>query len=185
MLTSDTTFSIDENGNVTSTGTKTTDEDGNTVLVVEDAKTHISVSKVDIANGEELPGATIQILDSEGNVVDEWVSGEEAHDIEGLKTGEEYTLREIIAPEGYTLTSDTTFSIDENGKVTSTGTTTTDEDGNTVLVVEDAKTHISVSKVDIADGEELPGATIQILDSEGNVVDEWVSGEEAHEIEGL
>ena len=53
-----------------------------------------------------------------------------------------------------------------------------DENGNTVLLVEDAKTHVEISKVDVADGEELEGATIQILDSEGNVVDEWVSSKD-------
>ena len=181
-IAADTTFTIDGEGKVTSTGTVT--QDG--ILLIEDAKTHIEVSKVDVANGEELEGAHIQIIDSEGNVVDEWDSTEEAHEVEGLKTGEEYTLRETVAPEGYTVTTDTTFTIDEEGNVTSTGTCTTDENGNTVLLVEDAKTHIEVSKVDATSGEELEGATIQILDSEGNVVDEWVSSkDETHVIEGL
>ncbi|MDO4647360.1 MAG: FctA domain-containing protein [Eubacteriales bacterium] len=177
-VTTDTTFSIDETGKITSTGTVT--EDG--TLLVEDAKTKIQVSKVDVADGTELDGAHIQILDSEGNVVDEWDSeAGNAHVVEGLKTGEEYTLRETVAPEGYTVTTDTTFSIDETGKITSTGTVT--EDGT--LLVEDAKTMISVSKVDIADGKELAGAVLQIIDSEGNVVAEWTSEETAHVVEGL
>ena len=176
-VTTDTKFTIDEKGNVTSTGTIS--EDG--VLLVEDTKTKVSVSKVDIADGEELEGAHIQILDSKGNVVEEWDSTKEAHEIEGLKTGVEYTLRETVAPEGYTVTTDTTFTIDETGKVTSTGTIS--EDG--VLLVEDAKTKVSVSKTDIADGKELEGAHIQILDSEGNVVEEWDSTKEAHVVEGL
>ena len=82
-------------------------------------------------------------------------------EIEGLKTGEEYTLKETVAPDGYTIASQTTFTIDETGKVTSTGTIT--EDG--VMLVEDAKTKVKVSKTDIADGKELEGATIQILKS--------------------
>ena len=80
-----------------------------------------------------------QIFDSEGNVVEEWDSTTETHVIEGLKTGEEYTLKETVAPEGYQVTTDTTFTIDETGKVTSTGTTTTDEEGNTILLVEDVR----------------------------------------------
>ena len=48
-----------------------------------------------------------------------------------------------------------------------------------MLLVEDAKTRISVSKVDIADGEELEGAHIQIIDKDGNVVEEWDSTKEA------
>ncbi len=110
-IATETTFTIDETGKVTTTGTIT--EDG--VILIEDAKTRVRVSKVDVASGEELEGATIQILDSEGNVVDAWVSSDEVHTTEGLKTGEEYTLREMVAPEGYTIATETTFTIDETG----------------------------------------------------------------------
>ena len=180
-LTSDTTFSIAEDGKVKANGTKTIDDEGNTVLLVEDAKTKVTVSKTDIANGEELPGATIQIIDSEGEVVEEWVSTDKPHDIEGLKTGVEYTLRETVAPDGYAIATDTTFTIDENGKVTSSGSIT--EGG--VLLVEDAKTSVKVSKRDATSGAELPGAHMQILDSAGNVVEKWVSTTETRVFEGL
>ena len=176
-VTSDTHFTLDKDGKVTSSDTKI--KDG--VLLVEDDKTSIKVSKVDIADGKELEGATIQIIDKNGKVVEEWTSGKEAHEIRGLKTGEEYTLRETVAPEGYTVTTDTKFSIDEKGNVKSSGTVS--EDGT--LLVEDDKTSIKVSKVDIADGKELEGATIQIIDKNGKVVEEWTSGKEAHEIRGL
>ncbi|MBQ8054546.1 MAG: hypothetical protein IJ198_12205, partial [Lachnospiraceae bacterium] len=180
-VTTDTTFTIDETGKVTSTGTIS--DDG--VLLVEDTKTKVRVSKTDIVSGKELEGATIQILDSNGQEVTNWVSGKEVHEIEGLKTGEEYTLKETVAPEGYTIATATTFTIDESGKVTTTGSTTTDKDGNTVLLVEDAKTKVKVSKTDIANGKELEGATIQILDSDGQEVDKWESTKNVHEIEGL
>ena len=181
LVTTDTTFTIDQHGNVTSTGTIS--EEG--VLLIEDAKTSVKVSKTDIANGEELEGAHIQIIekDAEGKetVVHEWDSTKEAHTIEGLKVGVEYTLRETVAPDGYLVTTDTTFTIDETGKVTTTGSMT--EDG--VLLVEDTKTSVKVSKVDIADGKELEGATIQIIDSRGKIVEEWTSAKEPHLIEGL
>ena len=218
-VTTDIGFTIDETGKITTTGSTTTDEKGNTIILIEDAKTHVEVSKVDIADGKEIPGATIQILreatDEEKAdenteyadevrklvIVEEWTSTEEAHEIEGLLTNTEYILKETVAPDGYTIATETTFTIDEQGKVTSTGTVT--EDG--ILLVEDAKTHIEVSKVDIADGEELPGATIQILrevkdgeekdnskvyvEIEGKtyeVVDEWISEKDStHVIEGL
>ena len=184
-VTADTTFTIDESGKVTYSGTTTTDKDGNTVLLVEDVKTEIRVSKTDIDAGEELEGAHIQILDKDGNVVDEWDSTKEAHVVTGLKTGETYTLKETVAPEGYTITSDTTFTIDETGKVTYSGTTTTDESGNTVMLVEDAKTEIRVSKTDVDSGDELEGAHIQILDEDGNVVAEWDSTKEVYVVTGL
>ena len=46
-----------------------------------------------------------------------WDSTWEAHEVTGLKPGETYTLRETVAPEGYTLTSDTTFTLKEDGTV--------------------------------------------------------------------
>ena len=76
----------------------------------------------------------------------------------GLITGKTYTLRETVAPEGYLVTTDITFTIDENGNVTTTGHKTVDEKGNTVILVEDARTHIEVKKIDIANGEEVEGA---------------------------
>ena len=176
-VTADTKFTIDESGKVTSTGTIT--EGG--VMLIEDAMTSVKVSKVDVADGKELEGAKIQILDKDGKVVEEWTSGKEAHEVKGLKTGEKYTLRETVAPDGYTVTTDTTFTIDENGKVTSTGTIT--EEG--VMLVEDAMTVVKVSKVDVANGKELEGAKIQIIDENGNVVAEWTSTKEAYVVKGL
>ena len=183
-ITTDTTFSIDETGKVTSTGTIS--KEG--VLLVEDARTSVKVSKVDVADGKELEGATIQILDKDGKVVAEWVSEKDKPHVEtGLKTGEEYTLRETVAPEGYTVTADTTFSISEKGEITYSGTASKDENGNEVLLVEDSQTCIKVQKTDITDNEkELTGAHIQILDKEGNVVEEWDSEEgKPHEVTGL
>ena len=90
-----------------------------------------------------------------------------------------------MAPEGYTIATDTTFTIDKTGKVTTTGSVT--EDGT--ILINDAKTRLSVSKVDIASGEELEDAKIQIVekDEEGNetVVESWTSTKEAHVVEGL
>ena len=145
--------------------------------------TSVKVSKVDIADSKELEGAHIQILDKNGNVVEEWDSTKEAHEVTGLKTGETYTLRETVAPDGYEVTTDTTFVLKADGTIDTEKTKTTSKDG--VLLVEDKKTSVKVSKVDIADGKELEGAHIQILDKNGNVVEEWDSTKEAHEVTGL
>ena len=148
--------------------------------------TSVKISKVDIADGEELEGATIQLIDKEtGEVVEEWTSTNEAHEVTGLTTGKTYILRETVAPEGYGITSDTTFELKEDGSIDAEKTTTTvSEEG--VLLVEDTITSVKISKVDIADGEELEGATIQLIDKEtGEVVEEWTSTNEAHEVTGL
>ena len=196
-IATDFQFTIATDGKVTCTGKTTTAEDGTTVLLVEDEPTKVYISKVDITNEEELPGATLQILDEEENVVVikdndgnpvetlEWVSGEEPKYIEGLPTGVNYILRETISPDGYTIASDTKFTIDEKGVVTSDGTTSTAEDGTTVLVVEDDLTTVQISKVDTESGKELEGAKLQIIDEEGKVVEEWTSTKEVHVVRGL
>ena len=199
-VTADSTFTIDDHGKVTAT-TKVVDKNGEQVVLVQDTKTEVKVSKTDIASGDELEGATIQIIDKDGKVVEEWTSkkddektedvNEAVHVVQGLKTGEEYTLKETVAPDGYTIAAETKFTIDEKGKVTSTGTVT--EGG--VMLVEDKLTEVHVSKVDVADGDELEGATIQIIDKDGKVVEEWTSvkddetttgvNEAVHVVQGL
>lgn len=157
------------------------DEDSNPVSQNEDTTPLVKVAKVDIATGEELEGAAIQILDKDSSVVEEWTSTKEVHEITGLLIGEEYTLHEDEAPDGYIVAPDTTFTIDETGKVISTGKV--NEDG--VLLVEDAKTFIKVSRINGTHGKEAEGAEIQILDKDGSVIDAWTSGTEAHEVIGL
>ena len=51
------------------------------LLVMEDRQTHVVISKKDITNGEELPGAHLEVIDSDGTVVEKWISGEEPHEI--------------------------------------------------------------------------------------------------------
>ena len=181
-ITTDTTFELDEHGKLKEDKTTTNTKDG--VLLVEDART-VEVSKVDLGTGEELDGAHIQVLDKAGNVVDEWDSKKgETHKVKNLTVGQEYTLRETVAPDGYTLTTDTTFTIDRTGKVT--GTVTINKDG--VLLVEDTATSVKVRKVDITNDKELPGAHIQIWEKTGEgekLVTEWDSTKEDKVVEKL
>ena len=183
LITSDTTFTLKEDGTVDESKTTTKVKDG--VLLVEDTKAvSVNISKVDATNQKELEGAHIQIVDKDGKIVDEWTSGKEPHVVKNLKPGETYTLRETVAPDGYTVTSDTTFTLKEDGTVDQTKTTATVSDKGVVLV-EDNMTSVSISKVDITSQKELAGAHIQILDKDGNVVEEWDSTDKAYTIKGL
>jgi uncharacterized surface anchored protein len=153
-------------------------------LLVLNKKTSVTISKTDITGSKELEGAQIQILDQDGNVVEEWISSEETHTVTGLNVEEVYTLRETVAPAGYKVTSDTVFALNQLGNIDLKATTATvAKDGS--LVIEDDLTTVKISKTDIANGEEVEGATIQLLDKDGKVVEEWVSGKEPHEIVGL
>ncbi|MCC8106324.1 MAG: hypothetical protein LIO99_10050, partial [Clostridiales bacterium] len=129
-----------------------------TAMTFTNDVTSVKISKVDVTTEEEIPGATIQILNKDG-VVDEWTSTTEAHEVTGLVPGETYTLRETVAPTGYDITTDTTFTLKEDGTIdTSKTTTTISEEG--VLLVEDSMTKsetatISVTKKLTYQGDEI------------------------------
>ena len=108
-------------GNVTVENVDSTavSDNGYPLIVMVDDTTKVRISKRDITTGEELPGATLQIIDEDGNVVEEWVSTDEAHFIEGkLIAGKEYTLRETIAPDGYEIANEIKFTVNADGSVT-------------------------------------------------------------------
>lgn len=136
-------------------------------IQMKDDTTKVSITKYDITSGEELPGAALQIIDKDGNVIEEWISGTEAHLITGILTaGETYTLREITAPDGWTVTEDVTFTVDTDGSITH-------------VEMFDKPTSVSIRKVD-ASGNAVSGAVMQLLDKEGNVVEEWTTDGTAH-----
>ena len=80
--------------------------------------TTFEFTKADITSGAELTGATLTVLDKDGNVVDTWTSdAKEAHVIKRLVVGETYTLREEFAPYGYLKATDIQFTVEDTGKV--------------------------------------------------------------------
>ena len=141
------------------------------VCKIENQPTVTELTKTDLTGGQEIEGARLQIL-KEGEVIDEWVSGKEPHIVYALEPGE-YMLHEELAPteQGYVRAEDVTFIIEETGEVQK-------------VEMQDDHTKIVVSKSDITDGKEIQGAALQIIDGEGKVLEEWISGEE-HLIEYL
>ena len=160
-------------------------EDGEVIeITAENKPITVEISKRDIY-GNELKGAKMQIIDSEENIVDEWTSDGTDHIVTELPAGD-YTLKEIAAPDGYVIANDIRFTVDVYGNVTveNVDSTAVSDNGYPLIVMVDDTTKVRISKRDITTGEELPGATLQIIDENGNVVEEWVSTDEAHFIEG-
>lgn len=160
-------------------------EDGDVVeITAVNNSTKLSISKQDVY-GKELPGASMQLLDSEGNVFDEWVSDGTNHVVTNLPAGS-YTLHEVAAPDGYVIATDIVFEIDEYNTVTINGIDTQafDENGVPTIIMIDDTTKVHISKIDITGDKELPGAKLQIIDENGEVIEEWISTDEEHIIEG-
>ena len=144
-----------------------------TRVEMRDDTTKVAITKYEITGEKELPGASMQLLDSKGNVVDAWISTDKAHEIIGVLTaGETYTLHEVSAPNGYVVAADASFTVNTDGSI------------NVVSMYDDT-TKVSISKTDITTGAALAGATLQIIDQNDNVIEEWVSTEEAHLIEAV
>ena len=144
----------------------------------------IEISKQDIY-GNELVGAKMQLENADGEIIDEWISDGTNHIVTELPAGD-YTLKEIAAPDGYVIATDIEFEVFADGtiKIRNVDSTAISEDGNPLIVMVDDTTKVKISKRDITTDKELPGATLQIIDEDGNVVEEWVSADEAHLVEG-
>lgn len=144
----------------------------------------VEVSKVDVY-GEELIGAEMQLENADGEIVDKWISDGTNHVVSELPAGD-YTLKEIAAPDGYVIATDIRFTVDVYGNVTveNVDATAVSENGNPLVVMVDDTTKVQISKRDITTDKELPGATLQIIDENGNVIEEWISSNEARFIEG-
>lgn len=79
--------------------------------------TKVYISKKDMANSEEIEGASLTLTDKNGIVVKEWTSSKDPYYIERLPIGV-YTLKEVVAPKGYVLnTSTVTFEVKETGDI--------------------------------------------------------------------
>ena len=177
------TFKIDKYGKLYNGANQAVDK---IVMYNTKQKTDINtyISKRDITSNEELPGATLKLTNAEGKVIETWKSENTPKVFKNLAAGT-YNLTETIAPEGYVLSSETiTFKIDENQKLY-------DKNGNIIekVIMYNQKKPtgggVSISKQDITNKQELPGATLVIKDSNNNIIETWVSTDQPHIINEL
>jgi len=134
----------------------------------------VNILKVDAATGNPLAGATLVVKDSEGNVIEEFITTTEPHKLTDLEDGT-YTVEETKAPAGYEKTDEIfEFTVDKDHR----DVTVTIE--NTAI-----EKLVNILKVDAKTGNPLAGATLVVKDSEGNVIEEFVTTEEPHTITGL
>ena len=131
--------------------------------------TLVEISKTDITQEKELEGAKLSVIDSNGEIVDSWISGKDTHKIEGLKVGQKYILREDLTPLGFVKATDIEFTVQNTKEI------------QKVQMIDKI---VEMSKINFS-GEELEGAKIQVFDKDGNVIDEWISSKEAHKINNL
>lgn len=154
------TFTVEANGEV------------QTVTMYDDY-TKLDISKQDITAKKELPGAKLRLSKEDGTIVDEWTSTSTPYRITKLEPGN-YVLTEITAPDGYKTAESITFTVKETGEV------------QTVTMYDEEDIYdITVSKVDAVSGKKISGATLKLVDSDGNTIETWESSTSEHAIKGL
>lgn len=130
--------------------------------------TQVDVTKLG-ADEKPVKGATLQVVSTKTkDIVDQWVSDESKHLVEGLKVGETYILREIKTPDGYVTANEIPFTVKE------------DEDMHLSMI----DTRVSVQKKD-DNGNVVKDAILQITDQQNNIIDKWTTDGTYHVVKGL
>ena len=143
-------------------------------VIMYDDTTKIEFSKTDITNGKELPGCHMQVTDKDtGKVMDEWVSSEQSHVIEGkYAVGKAYVLTETKPRDGYATATSIEFAVADNGDI------------QKVNMVDDT-IKVEFNKIASDTQKQLGGAKYKVYDSKGKKVYEFTTGKKAEFIEGM
>ena len=138
---------------------------------VENLTTDFEFNKTDVTGDKEVEGAQLTVTDEEGNVVDQWISTDKVHSIEGLVVGKTYTLSETVTAKDYVKATDIKFTVKNSSELET-------------VTMKDKQ--VSFTKTDVTGEKEVEGAEITVTDKvTGKVVDKWTSTKESHFINGL
>lgn len=167
-------FTVNSDGSISVTGAE---KKGQTIIM-RDRPINMKISKEGEDNpGTELPNATLAILDASGKEIHRFTTnGVASYDVPmGILTApqtgyNEYTLREISAPDGYVLADDIKFSVGADGsiyKVTDTGREFL-ADEVPLTMIDFKRGSIYLRKLDASTRLDVPGAEIQIYNESGD-----------------
>ena len=148
-------------------------------------RTSVDISKQNITNGKELPGAKLEIRDTDGNLVEGWTSTKTPHTVRGLELEKAYTMTETRAPDGYAEAESIVFKLVQDGSEQSNIVYVKSGDDwvkldDATVIMQDAPV-LDIDKTDIA-GNLLPGATLTIHDADGEAIDTWVTDYKTHHV---
>jgi uncharacterized protein GlcG (DUF336 family) len=85
-------------------------------VAMKDAETKLQINKVD-QNGNTVTGATLALLDEDGNEVARFKTSETPYVISKLSVGKTYTVTEVVTPEGYLPAKDVSITIKDTADV--------------------------------------------------------------------
>ena len=99
----------------TTEATTTTEETTTTIVTTTEQPDGYVIRKCDVG-GNEIGGASLNITDQSGNVIDQWVSEEGvSHVFAGIQPNTPYCLTETLAPADYLVAEPIYFQLNEDG----------------------------------------------------------------------
>ena len=137
-----------------------TENTKNLQIKMENIKNKVLIGKIDADTKNYISGAKLQLIDEKGKKLKEWTSSNELYEISGLTNGV-YYIEEIEAPTGY-------IKNPNKIKVTITENTTTD-----TYTIENKSIAIKIAKIDASNNTLVAGATLQLLNSNQEVIYTW------------
>ncbi len=145
---------------------------GNDIIYeYENTIAKVSIAKIDTLTKNYLKDAHLVLVDSFGEIIDEWDSNDAAHIIEKkVVLGETYILYETKAPNGYILSEPISFVFDKNEKI---------------IYLYNSSSEVKVKKLDKDSKEFIIGAHLVLKDKNDVIIDEWDTTEQDHVINKL
>jgi len=134
----------------------------------ENYPTKLEISKTDITGEHELKGATLSIIDKDGNVVETWKSDGETHCISRIPVGE-YILREETAPYGYKIANEVKFTVENTKEIQKVS-----------MKDELVSGKIIIEKTDEMTGKGIADVEFEIRDKDGKVIETLVTDKNGH-----
>lgn len=142
-------------------------------LEMKDTPIIVEVSKTDMTTGKELPGATLEVIDSDGKVYASWKTDGKPYRLEAIPAGK-YTLRETAAPYGYLIANEVEFTVEETGEIQ-----------KVAMTDERVKGKIALYKTCSKTGKPLKGVTFELRNKDGKKLETLVTDKTGYAETGL
>ena len=127
-------------------------------IAVEETPIIVEVSKTDITTGKELKGATLEVIDSDGEVYASWVTDGKPHQLEAIPAGD-YTLKETASPYGYLIANEVDFTVEETGEIQ-----------KVAMSDERVKGAVEIYKTDSKTKSPIKGVEFELRNKDGKVL---------------
>lgn len=158
--------------NPTPVSFEVTENTENLSVTIKNTKKGIYLGKIDADTGNYVSGAVLQLVDSKDKVIEKWTSSNDLHMISGLANGT-YYLEEVSAPKGYVGSFERVKVVVDDNTTTATYT------------IKNKKISVMIAKVDADSKEIVPGATLELLNSNYEVVDTWTTSDDYQVFDNL